>query len=65
MTSKIETFTNHDGQVVHATFADVRLNDGRTVSQHQGTFATSDEAAQRLTAVQNGWKPSFWEDEPE
>lgn len=65
MTDKISTFVNNEGQTVHAVFMDAAQSDGRTIEQHQGTFATHAEAVERMTKVRSGWTPSFWEDEPE
>jgi hypothetical protein len=54
-----------DGSSVYAAFLNVTLPDGRAISQHQGTFRTEGEAAERIAKVKSGWKPSFYEDEPE
>lgn len=63
MNSRVDTFTNNDGQIVYAAFADVKLDDGRTISRHQGTFAAKAEADRRIEDVRSG-KPERWE-EPE
>jgi hypothetical protein len=65
MTDRISTFVNHDGQTVHAVYIDTNVGDGRVIERHQGTFATRDEASERISKVRAGWRPSFWEDEPE
>jgi hypothetical protein len=65
MADKISTFQNNDGETVHAVFIDTKLADGRTIERHNGTFATHSEAVTRMREVEAGWKPSFWEDEPE
>lgn len=63
--TKISSFINDDGVMVHAAFVtvEVRSNFGRgdakMIEQHQGTFTSYREAEQRIKAVQDG----TWRDE--
>lgn len=56
--TKISSFVNNDGVMVHAAFVTTELTsqygDKYTIQQHQGTFATRGEAEKCVEAVLNG-----------
>ncbi|MDX0510667.1 hypothetical protein GOL87_26845 [Sinorhizobium medicae] len=58
--TKISSFVNNDGVMVHAAFVtvEVRSNfgfgDKKLIEQHQGTFSSYAEAERRIKAVQDG-----------